>query len=540
MADYGLHKHIAIDLIPGRIRLLRVLPDVSDHGHVQCQIWNDTTDAKYTCLSYTWGPEHKKKDILVNGKLFQCRENLWDFLNTARERHDTTTKAFWIDAVCINQSNVFERNHQVSQMGHIYSSAASVLMWLGRSEDIARFLDFMQSMVATLSGSYDLKQVRKYWYQHKSRQTQSDWYAFLTCSYWTRAWITQEVLLSKEARVLAGNTEIGINELRVINKLLLEVEKQIPSGPDTEDTDRHARAIQLIKVYLRMTLDKLDDKSAKKPEKSRLGLLDLAFSLPGRGSQEPRDQIYSLRAIAQDGDNIRINYQISNQNCLLHTAKALRKNMCFCSLPFLARIFSCTPSTDDEHCPRFPDVTIALPEKTFPSQEDPKSLNWDKEWIVFTGSLCLHVCECALIIAKDGSNLRVCTKSSDEFTISISNLAIVTRKLLRKNMYVTVKRENVTQGGGPNPTWDNKPLGKVEKEDKLETILEISMSLDSWIRIASAFEADGPTRTELCSESRWGWDSPLSVGLGKMVLPAQVHPVNTATRSFQRYPMIRR
>jgi hypothetical protein len=33
----------------------------------------------------------------------------------------------WVDAVCIDQANVKERNHQVAQMGTIYANASSLV-----------------------------------------------------------------------------------------------------------------------------------------------------------------------------------------------------------------------------------------------------------------------------------------------------------------------------------------------------------------------------------------------------------------------------
>jgi hypothetical protein len=45
----------------------------------------------------------------------------------------------WIDAVCIDQSSVSERNYQVAQMGAIYAAAALVIVWLGNSQPIADF-----------------------------------------------------------------------------------------------------------------------------------------------------------------------------------------------------------------------------------------------------------------------------------------------------------------------------------------------------------------------------------------------------------------
>lgn len=39
----------------------------------------------------------------------------------------------WVDQLCIDQANVFERNHQVGLMSKIFGQAAQVIVWLGRS-----------------------------------------------------------------------------------------------------------------------------------------------------------------------------------------------------------------------------------------------------------------------------------------------------------------------------------------------------------------------------------------------------------------------
>lgn len=40
----------------------------------------------------------------------------------------------WVDAVCIDQSNIVERNHQVKSMASVFSEASKVLVWLGPKE----------------------------------------------------------------------------------------------------------------------------------------------------------------------------------------------------------------------------------------------------------------------------------------------------------------------------------------------------------------------------------------------------------------------
>jgi hypothetical protein len=69
--------------------------------------------------------------MLLNGKEYRVRKNLWDFLTIARTKYSEPKRAFWMDALCIDQHSILERSHQVAQMGSIYSKARDVVAWLG-------------------------------------------------------------------------------------------------------------------------------------------------------------------------------------------------------------------------------------------------------------------------------------------------------------------------------------------------------------------------------------------------------------------------
>jgi hypothetical protein len=66
---------------------------------------------------------------LQDGKTFPVRRYLWDFLK--RKQADDNGHFLWIDAICIDQTSVLERNHQVAMMGRIYAEADDVFAWLG-------------------------------------------------------------------------------------------------------------------------------------------------------------------------------------------------------------------------------------------------------------------------------------------------------------------------------------------------------------------------------------------------------------------------
>ncbi|KAF2847954.1 HET-domain-containing protein, partial [Plenodomus tracheiphilus IPT5] len=120
-------KHAPLDLSSNAIRLVEVHPYRADQ-RIRCTIRHTTTAAIYTCLSYVWGPQEPTRFVTVNGALCEVRENLWQFLHAASSR---AVRAVWIDALCIDQSHVLERNHQVQQMGAIYSNAQQVITWIG-------------------------------------------------------------------------------------------------------------------------------------------------------------------------------------------------------------------------------------------------------------------------------------------------------------------------------------------------------------------------------------------------------------------------
>jgi hypothetical protein len=87
----------------------------------------------YEALSYVWGPPPESREILVDGKRFAIRENLWMALNHLRKKDKEVT--LWTDAICINQDDLLEKNAQVAQMNLVYLGAKKVLIWLGEDKE---------------------------------------------------------------------------------------------------------------------------------------------------------------------------------------------------------------------------------------------------------------------------------------------------------------------------------------------------------------------------------------------------------------------
>ena len=117
------------------IRLLCIPPtnDISEPLVCQMRQVRLIDKPAYAALSYTWGAPIFDHYIVCDGRRLAITANL----DAALRRFRTTTWwMLWVDALCIDQTNIPERNHQVSIMKHIYSQASRTLVYLGESSPL--------------------------------------------------------------------------------------------------------------------------------------------------------------------------------------------------------------------------------------------------------------------------------------------------------------------------------------------------------------------------------------------------------------------
>ncbi|KAI1393338.1 HET-domain-containing protein [Hypoxylon trugodes] len=120
-----------LNSIAGEVRVLKILPsNLSKDKRIQCRllVYNLYRDGIPEALSYVWGKDWSKEEILVDGKLFRVTKNLYRILHGLRRPN--TTREIWIDAICINQSDSKEKAEQVRLMRDIYSKAKNTVIWL--------------------------------------------------------------------------------------------------------------------------------------------------------------------------------------------------------------------------------------------------------------------------------------------------------------------------------------------------------------------------------------------------------------------------
>ena len=85
------------------------------------------------------------RTITVDGQSLPVTENLWLALRRVKLHGMIKLRHLWVDAICINQGDIPERNAQVQRMADIYSTADATLVWLGEvTEDVNLVMKFIR------------------------------------------------------------------------------------------------------------------------------------------------------------------------------------------------------------------------------------------------------------------------------------------------------------------------------------------------------------------------------------------------------------
>ena len=160
---------------------------------------------EYETVSYTWAGEDGDGSLckpVYIGPFYDIllqTKNCWEMLRFMRPWRGT--RMVWVDAICINQSDVLERNAQVGLMSKIYSAGSRVVVYLG--PDIATPLHGRHPRRRRLhyleSGT-----VMSYFPGGDSPHSLQE---LLKMRYFSRIWVIQELLLSQRVVMRVGDVD---------------------------------------------------------------------------------------------------------------------------------------------------------------------------------------------------------------------------------------------------------------------------------------------------------------------------------------------
>jgi hypothetical protein len=209
---YGL-EHFNYSPLPSagtHIRLLNLLPG---SGPIHCALENVSLSdvvLDFTALSYRWGPRPLiPRTIVLHGRRQFVQRNLYAALVTLRKHG---VQRLWIDALCINQNDLVEKEEQVRIMEEIYTRAKGVIVWLGDAQADSDYV--MQTISLNNEQEYSKKRFLV------------GLLAILNREWFMRTWIVQEFVLNKAEPLIA----CGQGAMVPWNEFLAAYGKAFPFG----------------------------------------------------------------------------------------------------------------------------------------------------------------------------------------------------------------------------------------------------------------------------------------------------------------------
>lgn len=249
---------------------------------------------RYEALSYTWGTMENPTTAYIQSPtsptsqytVLEISQTLASALQHLRY-HDRK-RTLWVDAVCINQADMAEREKQVKRMDSIYSLAHRVIVWLGPSSPDSthalKTLEYFANQVEHTVDSiiFDAPDVQEPEWFRRSHALPYDEYTWQSLTalfqrpWFTRVWVLQETMLANSrARVQCGLYDAA---REIIQKTVLAMYA------------KNGVPLELERMFWGM-------RNAMRPKDS-LSFLTLLSMTRARQSSDLRDKVYGILGVA--------------------------------------------------------------------------------------------------------------------------------------------------------------------------------------------------------------------------------------------------
>lgn len=328
---------------PDSTRLLIIFEAEDEDSRLECQLaeihLSEARDEEegYTALSYVWGKQIYTHKIWLKNRYVSIGANLDSALRHLRRR-DRPIR-LWVDAVCINQNDLLERNHQVQQMRVIFSAAAETIIYLGpqdgghTGESAWNFLERHSSWALNENQDRDetipsrLEQELLY-FRGDLRDVDID---VLSRPWFRRLWVFQEAVVSRSLSLQCGHRRVPWDDFSEILLLSPRLHDRYAFSLSYCNKADIVRDMNLARhEYLRTHgLDQYVP-SWQLPETFRtslggLNILKLLARARYLDASDARDKIFGLMGIATGIDTtdrcFAVDYRKSRQQLFIDFAK---------------------------------------------------------------------------------------------------------------------------------------------------------------------------------------------------------------------------
>ncbi|KAF4334681.1 heterokaryon incompatibility [Fusarium beomiforme] len=294
----------------GQIRLLILYPAFQQRASIRCSLEPTllSSNPAYEALSYTWGDPGNGCSISLSNHDFRVGDNAAAALR--RLRWKMKKRVLWIDAICINQGDMAERNAQVNLMQKVYGQAEKVLVWLGEPTDGSLVgMRLLQNRMVGV-GWHQWKIDQSYGnptlpfskaakdsiaLMNRSRLVEEhvngEVRELLDRPWWRRTWIIQEAVLAKNIQIICGDECITWDTVASCLKRLKMTQVQVFGVKLSDRSMFPDQMYSLISGYHRQWHS----------SPGSIDLLDVLYQFRSLECTDAHDRIYGFLALILDG-----------------------------------------------------------------------------------------------------------------------------------------------------------------------------------------------------------------------------------------------
>ncbi|KAH7311538.1 heterokaryon incompatibility protein [Stachybotrys elegans] len=289
--------------------------------------WGD-----YGALSYTWGDQTNKVPIILNGSVVKVGRNLETALRALSLSPDYAGGLkLWVDALCIDQQDLTDRNSQVKRMGTIFGDALLVTIWLGDVLPEQRpGLELIHShIIESTDARAAAETIDRLFRDDGEKEARMKlateaMNTLVQAPYWSRVWVIQEKCLgSFNPDVLFGHVHFPLLSLR---NLLARADNVRLAVTARSSVWRMLRLVDLVLLVQQQRRRQLGQGETEEERSSDVEMLTLLLML-GRlgGCVNARDKLYGLMGMmpAYIAQHIEPDYSKSVEHVFCDFARAL-------------------------------------------------------------------------------------------------------------------------------------------------------------------------------------------------------------------------
>jgi hypothetical protein len=337
----SMFTYIALPDPSKQFRLLSFQPS-STNTLIDCQldVYDIADSLPYYAISYHYGDPSAVDTILVDGQETQVNRNCWHALNQVRAQ--SRAGHFWVDSVCINQSDVKEKSLQVHRIAAIFSGADEVWACFGPASGDSDFLlNKLSSFPAEdpaftvdtpfAERSDDLQRRTVNWMISLGNdfgRFASALKTFGARPFFSRMWIYQEVFLASNMKMLFGAQAANMQALQDVTKVCSSLMMSYRPQSEYDYKDAQLELNELLRSHdllvrvghdsdlsaLRLLVHQLQprDRTGKAVDFGDVqGIVQVQEAVQRLQCQDPRDKIFAIISMFGSSCTIMPDFGIS-------------------------------------------------------------------------------------------------------------------------------------------------------------------------------------------------------------------------------------